>query len=388
MSKKRIAILGSTGSIGTQALSVIAEHPEEYQAEVLTANHNIELLIKQATRFKPDSVVIADDSKYNELCEALKNEPIKVYAGQKALCEIVDSSNIDTVLVALVGFSGLMPTISAIKAHKQIALANKETLVVGGEIIKKLSLENKTPIIPVDSEHSAIFQCIVGEGNNKIDKILLTSSGGPFRNYTKEELADVTVSQALQHPKWKMGAKITVDSATMMNKGFEVIEAHWLFDVAVEKIQVLVHPQSIMHSAVQFVDGAIKAQLGAPNMCIPIQYALSYPYRLTLNAAPIDLCEIGNLTFESPDEDKFPCLTIAYEAIKKGGNIPCVLNAANEIANLAFRENRVKFNDISKIITQTINIIPFKPVNTIDDLIDIDKEARTKAEDLVNAYYE
>ena len=342
MSKKRIAILGSTGSIGTQALSVIAEHPEEYQAEVLTANHNIELLIKQAIRFKPDSVVIADDSKYNELCEALKNEPIKVYAGQKALCEIVDSSNIDTVLVALVGFSGLMPTISAIKAHKQIALANKETLVVGGEIIKKLSLENKTPIIPVDSEHSAIFQCIVGEGNNKIDKIL---------------------------------------------KGFEVIEAHWLFDVAVEKIQVLVHPQSIMHSAVQFVDGAIKAQLGAPNMCIPIQYALSYPDRLTLNAAPIDLCEIGNLTFESPDEDKFPCLTIAYEAIKKGGNIPCVLNAANEIANLAFRENRVKFNDISKIITQTINIIPFKPVNTIDDLIDIDKEARAKAEELVSAYY-
>ena len=379
MSKKRIAILGSTGSIGTQALSVIAEHPEEYQAEVLTANHNIELLIKQAIRFKPDSVVIADDSKYNKLCEALKNEPIKVYAGQKALCEIVDSSNIDTVLVALVGFSGLMPTISAIKAHKQIALANKETLVVGGEIIKKLSLENKTPIIPVDSEHSAIFQCIVGEGNNKIDKILLTSSGGPFRNYTKEELADVTVSQALQHPKWKMGAKITVDSATMMNKGFEVIEAKWLFGMAPEAIDVVVHPESIVHSLVEYCDGAVMAQLGLPDMAIPISLAFEYPKRLPNRLPRLDLKKAGSLTFEAPDMETFPCLKFAYDALKAGKTYCAALNAANEVAVAAFLEERIAFCDISDCLDEVLQRHVPSESGDLESIIRADEEARRMA---------
>lgn len=384
MDKKRIAILGSTGSIGTQALSVIEEHSDIYQAEILTANNNVKLLIEQSRRFKPDSVVIADETKYAELREALKDEPIKVFAGKKALCEVVEMGNVDTVLVALVGFSGLMPTISAIRAKKQIALANKETLVVAGEIVERLAFENHTPIIPVDSEHSAIFQCLAGDDAASMTKILLTASGGPFRNFSKEQLSEVTVSQALCHPKWKMGAKITVDSATMMNKGFEVIEARWLFGIEPEKIQVIIHPQSIVHSAVQFADGAIKAQLGAPDMRIPIQYAFSYPNRLPMKAERLDLLAAGNLTFEAPDEERFPCLPLAYEALSRGGNVPCTLNAANEVANLAFRNNRIKFTDISKIIKETIKDTAYAQACSLDDLIETDKEARAIAEKLIH----
>ena len=384
MDKKRIAILGSTGSIGTQALSVIEEHSDIYQAEVLTANNNVKLLIEQSRHFKPDSVVIADETKYAELREALKDEPIKVFAGKKALCEVVEMGNVDTVLVALVGFSGLMPTISAIRAKKQIALANKETLVVAGEIVERLAFENHAPIIPVDSEHSAIFQCLAGDDAASMTKILLTASGGPFRNFSKEQLSEVTVSQALCHPKWKMGAKITVDSATMMNKGFEVIEARWLFGTEPEKIQVLIHPQSIVHSAVQFADGAIKAQLGAPDMRIPIQYAFSYPNRLPMKAERLDLLAAGNLTFEAPDEERFPCLPLAYEALSRGGNVPCTLNAANEVANLAFRNNRIKFTDISRIIKETIKDTAYAQARSLDDLIETDKEARAIAEKLIH----
>ncbi len=384
MDKKRIAILGSTGSIGTQALSVIEEHSDIYQAEVLTANNNVKLLIEQSRHFKPDSVVIADETKYTELREALKDEPIKVFAGKKALCEVVEMGNVDTVLVALVGFSGLLPTISAIRAKKQIALANKETLVVAGEIVERLAFENHAPIIPVDSEHSAIFQCLAGDDAASMTKILLTASGGPFRNFSKEQLSEVTVSQALCHPKWKMGAKITVDSATMMNKGFEVIEAHWLFGTEPEKIQVLIHPQSIVHSAVQFADGAIKAQLGAPDMRIPIQYAFSYPNRLPMKAERLDLLAAGNLTFEAPDEERFPCLPLAYEALSRGGNVPCTLNAANEVANLAFRNNRIKFTDISRIIKETIKDTAYAQARSLDDLIETDKEARAIAEKLIH----
>ncbi len=384
MDKKRIAILGSTGSIGTQALSVIEEHSDIYQAEVLTANNNVKLLIEQSRHFKPDSVVIADETKYTELREALKDEPIKVFAGKKALCEVVEMGNVDTVLVALVGFSGLLPTISAIRAKKQIALANKETLVVAGEIVERLAFENHAPIIPVDSEHSAIFQCLAGDDAASMTKILLTASGGPFRNFSKEQLSEVTVSQALCHPKWKMGAKITVDSATMMNKGFEVIEARWLFGTEPEKIQVLIHPQSIVHSAVQFADGAIKAQLGAPDMRIPIQYAFSYPNRLPMKAERLDLLAAGNLTFEAPDEERFPCLPLAYEALSRGGNVPCTLNAANEVANLAFRNNRIKFTDISRIIKETIKDTAYAQARSLDDLIETDKEARAIAEKLIH----
>lgn len=384
MDKKRIAILGSTGSIGTQALSVIEEHSDIYQAEVLTANNNVKLLIEQSRHFKPDSVVIADETKYAELREALKDEPIKVFAGKKALCEVVEMGNVDTVLVALVGFSGLMPTISAIRAKKQIALANKETLVVAGEIVERLAFENHAPIIPVDSEHSAIFQCLAGDDAASMTKVLLTASGGPFRNFSKEQLSEVTVSQALCHPKWKMGAKITVDSATMMNKGFEVIEARWLFGTEPEKIQVLIHPQSIVHSAVQFADGAIKAQLGAPDMRIPIQYAFSYPNRLPMKAEILDLLAAGNLNFEAPDEERFPCLPLAYEALSRGGNVPCTLNAANEVANLAFRNNRIKFTDISRIIKETIKDTAYAQARSLDDLIETDKEARAIAEKLIH----
>ena len=383
---KAVSILGSTGSIGRQSIAA-AKHLG-VPVVALTANRKTDLVEQQARELKPEFVAIFDENAAKDLKTRLADTDIRVGSGMEGLIEAATLNAADCVVTAVSGSVGLKPTLAAISEKKRIALANKETLVCAGEIVIPAAKAAGAEIVPVDSEHSAIFQCLMGRAPGELKKILLTGSGGPFRGKSRAELENVTPEQAVKHPNWSMGAKISVDSATMMNKGFEVIEAHWLFDVAVEKIQVLVHPQSIMHSAVQFVDGAIKAQLGAPNMCIPIQYALSYPDRLTLNAAPIDLCEIGNLTFESPDEDKFPCLTIAYEAIKKGGNIPCVLNAANEIANLAFRENRVKFNDISKIITQTINIIPFKPVNTIDDLIDIDKDARAKAEELVSAYYE
>ena len=384
MNNKRIAILGSTGSIGTQALKVIEEHPDLFTAEVLTANSNTALLAQQARKFKPDSVVIADESKYAELKEMLADEDVKVYAGQQAICDVVQLGNIDMVLVSVVGFAGLLPTISAIEAHKPIALANKETLVVAGEIINRLIGEYKVPLLPVDSEHSAIFQCLAGEGDNEIEKILLTASGGPFRNFSKAELESVTVAQALNHPSWNMGAKITVDSATMMNKGFEVIEAKWLFGVSESQIEVLVHPQSIVHSAVQFADGAVKAQLGMPDMRIPIQYAFSYPDRVPLKSERLELATLGQLTFSAPDTDKFPCLALAFHAIGRGGSLPCVMNAANEVANLAFRNGQTGFTAIGEIIEESMSAMPFTASPTVENLLDIDREARAKAAEITN----
>ena len=384
--KKRIAVLGSTGSIGTQALDVIAQHPDLFTAEVLTANTSAEMLAQQAKRFNPDSVVIADESKYGQLKELLAGTDIKVFAGPQAICDVVELGNIDLVLVALVGFAGLMPTISAIKAHKAIALANKETLVVAGEKINELVAQNKVDFLPVDSEHSAIFQCLAGETCNPVEKILLTASGGPFRNMPKEQLQNVTVEQALAHPSWNMGSKITIDSATMMNKGFEVIEAKWLFGVTPQQIEVVVHPQSIVHSAVQFRDGAVKAQLGMPDMRIPIQYAFGYPRHLDLQSPRLDLAKLGQLTFSAPDTDKFPCLALAYEAIEREGTLPCVMNAANEVANLAFRNRRIGFTQIASTIEQTMAAMPFTEKPSIDCLLDTDREARAKANEIINRH--
>lgn len=384
MKKKRLAILGSTGSIGTQALQVVAEHPDRYEVRVLTANTQTQALIGQARRFEPDAVVIADETKYEEVRDALADSPVKVYAGAKAICDVVQFNSVDIVLSALVGFSGLEPTIAAIKAGKQIALANKETLVVAGELITALSQQYKASILPVDSEHSAIFQCLVGEGNNPIDKILLTASGGPFRTMTAEQLAAVTASQALQHPTWHMGAKITIDSATMMNKGFEVIEAKWLFGIEANQIEVLVHPQSIIHSAVQFRDGAVKAQLGVPDMRLPIQYALSFPKRIDLSGGRLDLLKIGSLTFEKPDITRFPCLGLAYEAINRGGNMPCILNAANEVANLAFREERIGFCQVYETIAETMQKVAFDATPTLETYLNTDAESRRIAQEIIN----
>lgn len=381
---KRIAILGSTGSIGSQTLQVIAEHPDLFEAEVLTANNQVEKLIEQARRFMPDAVVIANEEKYETLRDALVDLPIKVYAGQKALCEVVESGSVDIVLAALVGFAGLLPTIHAIRARKLVALANKETLVVAGELVTQLARQYRAPILPVDSEHSAIFQSLVGEDENEIDKILLTASGGPFREFSAEQLRHVTPIQALQHPNWKMGAKITIDSATMMNKGFEVIEARWLFGVAPEQIEVLVHPQSVVHSAVQFRDGAVKAQLGVPDMRLPIQYALTYPKRLTLSGERLDLFRLGHLTFEHPDEKKFPCLGLAYEALRRGGNAACVLNRANEVMNLAFREGKIGFADIFTNIEKVMEEVPFEEASSFEAYIATDDETRRVAEQLIS----
>ena len=381
--KKRIAILGSTGSIGTQALEVIEKHSDLYEAYVLTANNQVDKLIEQALKFKPEAVVIANEQHYPKLQEALANLPIKVYCGTEALCQVVAEDPVDIVLTALVGFAGLRPTISAIKAHKPIALANKETLVVAGELIDALAAENNVPILPVDSEHSAIFQCIVGEIGNPIEKILLTASGGPFRTFTKEQLATVTKEQALKHPNWSMGAKITIDSASMMNKGFEVMEARWLFGVKPEQIEVLVHPQSIIHSAVQFEDGAIKAQLGLPDMRIPIQYAFSYPDRLKSDFPRIDFDLCTQLTFEHPDTEKFRNLALAFEAISKEGNMPCIINAANEIANAAFLHDEVSFLGMSDVIEQTMQKASFIHKPTFDDYMVTDREAREIAKDLI-----
>ena len=381
--KKRIAILGSTGSIGTQALEVIEKHSDLYEAYVLTANNQVDKLIEQALKFKPEAVVIANEQHYPKLQEALANLPIKVYCGTEALCQVVAEDPVDIVLTALVGFAGLRPTISAIKAHKPIALANKETLVVAGELIDALAAENNVPILPVDSEHSAIFQCIVGEIGNPIEKILLTASGGPFRTFTKEQLATVTKEQALKHPNWSMGAKITIDSASMMNKGFEVMEARWLFGVKPEQIEVLVHPQSIIHSAVQFEDGAIKAQLGMPDMRIPIQYAFSYPDRLKSDFPRIDFDLCTQLTFEHPDTEKFRNLALAFEAISKEGNMPCIINAANEIANAAFLHDEVSFLGMSDVIEQTMQKASFIHKPTFDDYMVTDREAREIAKDLI-----
>lgn len=382
MSKKKIAILGSTGSIGTQALDVISQHPDLFEARVLTAGRRADLLIDQARRFLPDAVVIADESQYHYVQEALADLPVKVYAGEEALCQVVESNQIDMVLTALVGFAGLKPTLHAIDAHKAIALANKETLVVAGELVMQRALTKKAPILPVDSEHSAIFQCLAGE-KSAIEKIILTASGGPFRLMERERLAAVTPAEALKHPNWQMGAKITIDSATMMNKGFEMIEAKWLFGVSPTDIEIVVHPESIIHSAVQFADGAVKAQLGMPDMRVPIQYALSYPQRLTLNTPKLDLFTLGHLTFEKPDMERFACLALAYEATQSGGNRPCVLNAANEVANLAFREGRLGFLQIAEVIAETMARTPFVAEPSLDTYLATDKEARAICANLI-----
>lgn len=381
--RKKICILGSTGSIGTQALQVIEEHPDLYEAYVLTANRRADMLIEQAKKYQPAAVVIADESKYEQVRDALEHEPIQVYTGSDALCQVVQMDPIDIVLTALVGFSGLRPTISAIKAHKAIALANKETLVVAGELVTDLCLKERAPILPVDSEHSAIFQSLMGE-TSPVEKIILTASGGPFRTFSKEQLSTVTPAMALKHPNWDMGAKITIDSASMMNKGFEIIEAKWLFDVAPEQIQVVVHPQSIIHSAVQFSDGAVKAQLGVPDMRVPIQLALSYPERISSSFPRLDWWQMQELTFEKPDEEKFRCLHMAYEAIRQGGNAPCILNAANEVVNLAFRQERCSFLDMADIIEHCLTHVPHQESPSLDDYLAIDAETRRIAEEAVS----
>ena len=381
--KKKIAILGSTGSIGTQTLEVVAAYPERYEVYALCAHRSIDKLIQQARTFHPEVVCIADETLYPALCEALSDLEIKVWAGEDAIAQMVTMPSIDVVVAAMVGYAGLRPTIEAIKAGKTIALANKETLVVAGEIICALAQQYHAPILPVDSEHSAIFQSLVGEDHSEIEKILLTASGGPFRTYTLDQMRQVTAAEALKHPNWDMGAKITIDSATMMNKGFEVIEAKWLFGVPVDKIEVLVHPQSIVHSAVQFTDGAIKAQLGAPDMRLPIQYALSFPERLASDFPRVDWTQMTNLTFEQPDLQRFPNLQLAYEAMRRAGTVPCVLNAANEVVNLAFRQNKCGFLQMSEIIAETMNKTSFIPSPTYEDYVAIDKEARIKAQELL-----
>ena len=381
--RKKICILGSTGSIGTQALQVIEEHPDLYEAYVLTANRRADMLIEQAKKYQPAAVVIADESKYEQVRDALEHDPIQVYTGSDALCQVVQMDPIDIVLTALVGFSGLRPTISAIKAHKAIALANKETLVVAGELVTDLCLKERAPILPVDSEHSAIFQSLMGE-TSPVEKIILTASGGPFRTFSKEQLSTVTPAMALKHPNWDMGAKITIDSASMMNKGFEIIEAKWLFDVAPEQIQVVVHPQSIIHSAVQFSDGAVKAQLGVPDMRVPIQLALSYPERISSSFPRLDWWQMQELTFEKPDEEKFRCLHMAYEAIRQGGNAPCISTAAHEVVNLAFRQERCSFLDMADIIEHCLTHVPHQESPSLDDYLAIDAETRRIAEEAVS----
>ena len=381
--RKKVCILGSTGSIGTQALQVIESHADLFEAYVLTANTQADLLIQQARQFQPCCVVIADESRYDYVREALSDEPVQVYAGADALCQVVQMEPVDIVLTALVGFSGLRPTISAIKARKPIALANKETLVVAGELITRLCIENNVPILPVDSEHSAIFQSLMGECS-PIEKIILTASGGPFRTFSREQLRSVTPAMALKHPNWDMGAKITIDSASMMNKGFEVIEARWLFDVAPQQIQVVVHPQSIIHSAVEFQDGAVKAQLGMPDMRVPIQLALSYPERLPSDFPRIDWWQMKDLTFERPDVEKFRCLQMAYEAIRLGGNAACVVNAANEVANLAFRQERCAFLQMAEVIEQSLQRVPHIESPSLEDYLACDAETRRVALEMIN----
>ena len=381
---KQIAILGSTGSIGTQTLDVVRQHPEEFSVFALSAHRSLDLLIQQALEFNPAVVCIADESLYQPLRESLSDLPIQVMAGEKAIAEMVTMPAIDVVVAAMVGYAGLRPTIEAIKANKTIALANKETLVVAGEIICRLAQRHKVSILPVDSEHSAIFQSLVGEDMASVEKLLLTASGGPFRNFTFEQMQHVTAAQALKHPNWEMGAKITIDSASMMNKGFEVIEARWLFDIPVDKIQVLVHPQSVVHSAVQFVDGSVKAQLGTPDMRMPIQYALTYPQRWQSDVPRLDLFATKQLTFEEPDMQRFPNLRLAYEAMAKGGNMPCILNAANEVVNLAFREGKCGFLQMSDVIEQTMVTTNFIAQPTYEDYVQTDRLARQIAKERIN----
>lgn len=384
MKKQQICILGSTGSIGTQALDVIEQHSDLYEVYCLTANNRVQELAEQARKFHPAAVVIANEARYEELKDMLSDESdIKVYAGAQALCDIVQAEPIDMVLASMVGFSGLEPTIHAIKARKKICLANKETLVVAGELICNLAQEYHVPILPVDSEHSAIFQSLVGEGDNEVEKILLTCSGGPFRNYTHEQLEKVTAADALKHPTWDMGAKITIDSASLMNKGFEVTEAKWLFGVPADKIEVLIHPQSVVHSAVQFVDGAVKAQLGVPDMRLPIQYAFSFPQRLHLNGDRLDLFKTQDLQFFKPDYQKFKCLQLAFDAIRKGGNMSCIVNAANEIVNAGFRKGECGFLQMADIIEETMAKATFDSNPDLDVYLQTDAEARRIATELM-----
>ena len=382
MKKRQLAILGSTGSIGTQALEVVSEHSDLFEVYALTANNQVDLLINQARKYMPEVVVIANERKYPELKEALEDLPIKVWAGADAIAQMVQSEPIDMVLTAMVGYSGLRPTISAIKAGKAIALANKETLVVAGELIMKLAAEHKVPILPVDSEHSAIFQCLTGAYDNPIEKILLTASGGPFRQKTLEELATVTKAQALRHPNWTMGAKITIDSASMMNKGFEMIEAKWLFDVTPDQVQVVVHPQSVIHSMVQFEDGAVIAQLGIPDMKLPIAYAFSFPTRMRSMAPRLDFNQYSTLTFEEPDMERFRNLAFAFEAARQGGNMPCILNAANEVVVAAFLQDRIGFLQLSDVIEQTMRKASFIVNPSYEDYVATDTEARRLAAEL------
>lgn len=372
--KRRIAILGSTGSIGRQALDVVRQHKDLFEVELLTANNSSALLIEQAMEFRPGSVVICNEAKYQEVADALQPTDIKVFTGMDSVCSLVEADDIDIVLTALVGFSGLRPTISAIKAGKIIALANKETLVAGGSVVMDLARKYNSPILPVDSEHSAIFQCLLGATGNPISRIHLTASGGPFRTWDRDRIAAATKNEALKHPQWTMGAKITIDSATMMNKGFEMIEARWLFDTAPDKINIVVHPQSIIHSMVEFADGAVIAQLGNPDMREPIQFALSFPERLTLNNKKLDFASLQGLTFEEPDMEKFPCLSLAFEAIRKGGNVPCAMNAANEAAVAAFLKDGIRFYDIPEIISACMAGVDFVEKPTVDDLLSTNAE--------------
>lgn len=381
--KQTVAILGSTGSIGTQTLDVIDRHSELFEVYALTAHSNIDLLVEQARIYRPEVVAIADERHYKTLREALDGLPIKVFAGADSICQIAAMSPIDTVVTAMVGYSGLLPTVRAIEAGKKIALANKETLVVAGELVTDLALRNRVDIVPIDSEHSAIFQCLVGENENSVEKLILTASGGAFRDTPKDDLRLATAADALRHPTWKMGAKITIDSATMMNKGFEMIEARWLFDIPIDKIEVIIHPQSIVHSMVQFCDGSIKAQLGQPDMRHPIQYALTFPDRLDAQVERANLADIHQLTFEKPDYEKFRNLGLAYDALRRGGNIPCILNAANEVAVDAFLKGKIGFFAMSDIIEQTISEMAFISSPTLDDYIATDREARARTSEKI-----
>ena len=381
--KRNIAILGSTGSIGRQTVDIICEYPERFKAYLLTANSSVDLLVEQAKRLNPKYVIIANEAHYITLCEALKGYPTEVKAGMNAIVEIMADENIDIVVTAMVGYAGLAPTINAIKHNKTIALANKETLVVAGALINELLSQSQSKLYPVDSEHGAIWQCLVGEKHSDIYKLILTASGGPFRTKTIEELAHVTKADALKHPNWTMGAKITIDSATMMNKGFEVMEAKWLFDVDLDKIEVVVHPQSIVHSMIEFVDGSVKAQLGLPDMRIPIRYALGFPQRLYSDAQRMHVSDYRNLTFEEPDLKKFPMLGLAYEASRAGGNVPCVLNAANEIAVAAFLHDKIGYSDIAETVTKTMQWAPYVAKPTYDDYVNTNIEARHYAETLI-----
>jgi 1-deoxy-D-xylulose-5-phosphate reductoisomerase len=381
--KKRIAILGSTGSIGTQTLEVIGQNPGHFEVEVLTANNNVDLLITQAKQFKPNMVVVANECRYDVVREALKNEPVKVFAGREAMNQVVQLDTVDMVMAALVGYAGLIPTLNAIRAGKQIALANKETLVVAGEIITDEAVKNNVSIYPVDSEHSAIFQCLAGEHMNEIEKIYLTASGGPFRGFSREQLAKVTTADALKHPNWIMGAKITIDSASMMNKGFEVIEAKWLFDLTPHQIDVVVHPQSIVHSLVQFRDGSLKAQMGLPDMKLPIQYALHFPRRLASSFKRFSFLDYPSLTFEQPDTKIFRNLALAFEALNQGGNMPCILNAANEVVVQAFLKGKISFISMPDIISESMQRMNFIKNPVLDDYIQTDKETRLLTASLI-----